>query len=68
MIALAQQFIEKHCLIFIQDRVLYFKGTIFQGSTKPLFASKIGWRSAEKFSSFKLGSSSVAPRISMVVT
>jgi hypothetical protein len=30
----------KNWLISTLDKVIYFKGTIFQGSTKPLFTSQ----------------------------
>jgi hypothetical protein len=44
---------------------MYFKGSIFQGSTKPLFTSQ-NRRSAEKnFPFFKHAPSCIAPRISM---
>jgi hypothetical protein len=42
----------KNWLISTLDKVIYFKGIIFQRSTKPLFASQKGWKSAEKISPF----------------
>jgi hypothetical protein len=35
-----EEHLEKNRLISTLDKVIYFKGTIFQGSTKPLFTSQ----------------------------
>jgi hypothetical protein len=35
-----EKYLAKNCLISILDKVIYFKGAIFQGSTKPLFTSQ----------------------------
>jgi hypothetical protein len=49
------------------DKVIYFKGTIFQQSTKPLFTSQnrveISWKKFSLF--FKHASSSIDPKFSM---
>jgi hypothetical protein len=42
----------KNRLICTLDKVIYFKGTIFEVSTKLSSLRKIGWRSAEKNYSF----------------
>jgi hypothetical protein len=38
----------KNRLISTLDKVIYYKGTFLQGSTKPLFTTQIGWTPAEK--------------------
>jgi hypothetical protein len=56
----------KNWLISTLDNVIYFKGTIFQRSTKPLFILQnrvdMSWKN-DPF--FKHASSSIAPKISM---
>jgi hypothetical protein len=47
-IFLGKEHLVKNLLISNQDKLINFEGTIFQGSTKPLFTHNIGWRSAEK--------------------
>jgi hypothetical protein len=39
-IFLGKEHLEKNRLIFTLDKVIYFKGTIFQWSSKPLFTSQ----------------------------
>jgi hypothetical protein len=57
----------KSMLIPTLDKVIYYKGTLLQGSTKPLFTTQIGWRPVEKNSPFfQHASSSI--QISMVWT
>jgi hypothetical protein len=66
-IILGKEHLVKNRLISTLDRVIYFKGTIFQESTKPLLTSQnraeISWKKILPF--FKHASSSLAPRISM---
>jgi hypothetical protein len=60
-IFLGKEHLVKNWLITTLDKVIYYKGTFLQGSTKPLKPHKIGWRPAEK----KHASSSA--KISMVL-
>jgi hypothetical protein len=58
----------KNWLISTLDKVIYFKGTIFQWSTKPLFTSQnrveISWNKILPF--FNNASSSLAPKCDAV--
>jgi hypothetical protein len=47
--------IVKSLLIFTLEKVIYYKGTFFQGETKTLL--KTGWRPAEKIALFQHASS-----------
>jgi hypothetical protein len=59
----------KNWLISTLDKVIYFKGTILQQSTKPLFTSQnrveISWKKFFLFSNMLL-LAYVAPKISML--
>jgi hypothetical protein len=54
----------KKWLISTLDKIIYYKGTFLQGSTKP---HKIGWRPAEKNRQFFQHASSRS-KISMAIT
>jgi hypothetical protein len=45
---LGEKTLVKSLLISTLNKVIYYIGTFLQGSTNPLFTSKIGWRPAEK--------------------
>jgi hypothetical protein len=65
-IFLGKNTLYKTRLIYTLDKVIYFKGTIFQWSTKPLFTSQNRVEiSSKNYPFFKHASSSVAPKISM---
>jgi hypothetical protein len=64
-----KEYLVKNWLISTLDKVIYFKGTIFRRSTKPLFTSQNRVETAEKILPFfKHASSIVASKISMVMT
>jgi hypothetical protein len=57
-IFLGKEHLAKNWPISTLDKVIYFKGTIFQRSTKPLFTSQnrveISWKKLSLFSSMLL--------------
>jgi hypothetical protein len=69
-IFLGKEHLVKNRLISTLDKVIYFKGTIFQRSTKPLFTSQnrveISCKNFSLFSNMLL-LAYTAPKISMVV-